>query len=709
MDPVRFCKEMRGGWIYRAFEGQIGSRMRCWLGLLLTLPFLGSSPLLGEEVPLEYRLANSLSGRLGEIEKELVAIEAGLPGLPIVPVGDQGGTGGFAIMDTKAVPDHEDDFSVSVRFQTAGMVDLIVLVPARRYGVYGLNAEFGMPDSFSVTLTGEQGETLAKVADVKDAWADPVRAGHPYVIPISPPVRASGMKIVASKLPLDSDDSQRYAHAWAEALAFEGERNLARGAVVERPKGSGVSAPNATWQWSNDYLVDGQTPLGLPEIPGEAHANVGWMSDARESAKDAVWFDLDFSGSKEFDAIRLYPAKRPTSDLPSGFGFPRTFVISVWDGPPKERGRVPLLEKRVETSNPGHNPFLVPLGACKGSHVRIEMTELWKVYEKFPAFGALSEVEVLSGQTNVALGALVRTSGMAGTIISSGSQYWSLASLTDGFGPEGKLVPDRTWLLSLNRRLELETSRYHLQQEREEIIRTWRRALWALVATLGGIAAVLVVALPLRYRRRSKKQLEDVRDRIAGDLHDEVGSNLGSIQMFADLAEGKTGGSAELRNIQRIAAETVSAVRDIVWLLRPGGDHRIATVEHLRETCSIMLETHDWKFTANDPAWACEMSDDANRNLFLYLREALHNILRHAEAAKVQIQVEVAGGQFHLTIADDGRGIDPERLARPATFRALRKRAEALQASFAAKSEPGHGTELVLVIPLHAKHVVRSK
>ena len=681
--------------------------MTGWRSLLLILLLFGSPFLRGEEVSLEYRLANSLSGRLGKIEKELLAIEAELPGLPDVPVADQGGTGGLAIMHLEAAPEREGEFSVTVRFQEPGAVDLVTLIPARRYGVYGMNPKFGTPDTFRVRLIDDQGQTLADLPQVKGDWSDPVRAGHPYVFPVSPPIQAWGMKLIAGELPLDPDASDRYVHAWAEALAFQGERNLARGAKIESSTGN---APPAPWQWSNDYLVDGQTPLGLPEIPGEHHANVGWMSDARDSAKDAVWFELDLGGLREFDAIRLFPAKRPTSDLPSGFGFPRGFVISVWDGQPKERGRMPLLEKRIETANPGHNPFLIPLGSSyKGTHVRIEITELWKVYEKFPAFAALSEVEVLNRETNVGLGALVRTSGMAGTIVSSGSQYWSLASLTDGFGPEGKLVPDRMWLLSLNRRLELETSRYHLQKEREETLGMWRRSLLATVVILGGVGAIVLVALPLRYRLRTKRQLEEVRDRIAGDLHDEVGSNLGSIQMFADLAERRTGGSGELKNIQRIAAETVSAVRDIVWLLQPGGDHRIATVEHLRETCSIMLESHDWKFTANDPAWDCVMSDDANRHLFLYVREALHNILRHAEAAKVQVQVEVLRGQFRLVIADDGRGIDPDRLARPATFSALRKRAEALQASFTAESASRRGTELTLVIPLDTKDAIKTK
>ena len=201
--------------------------------------------------------------------------------------------------------------------------------------------------------------------------------------------------------------------------------------------------------------------------------------------------------------------------------------------------------------------------------------------------------------------------------------------------------------------------------ETGRLINGWRSAGLIGFALLGLAGAFLIIVLPIRYRIHANRELLKVRERIAGDLHDEVGSNLGSIQMFADLAEGRSGPSDELKRIQRIAAETVSAVRDIVWLLRPEGDHRIATVEHLRETSSIMLETLDWKFTANEEAWKVELPEEETRHLFLYFREALHNIMRHAKAAKVEIRVERADGHFRLTIEDDGVGIDPRTPGTP--------------------------------------------
>lgn len=649
------------------------------------------------------RLARSISPRLLAIETELKGLAAELPGLPGVTTADQGGTGGFANRYDTAEPPKDDGFSVSLGFAAPGEVDLVVLVPARRYGTGGLEPQYGLPDAFTVDLYDEKGESVARIASLANVWADPVRAGHPFVFPVQPPVRAAGMKISASRLGLDSEVGEnRYTQAWAEAFAFAGERNLARGGSVRL---AGGFPPTSSWQWSVAYLIDGQTPLGLPEIPAGPHQNVGWMSDPRMHATDPVGLELDLGKVCDFDAIRLFPAKRPTSDLPSGFGFPKRVTITV----PAEAAGETAQVREFSCSNPGHNPVVIPLGNWSGRRVSIRMTELWKAFENYPAFAALSEVEVLHGEENLALGAGIsaKGGGSGSPIIGSGAQ-WTPQSLTDGFGPEGKLVSERAWLLALGRRLELEERQYRLRHEADGIVASWRRVALATVTIFGVLGLVILVAFPIRYRLREKRQLAKARDRIAGDLHDEVGSNLGSIQMFADLAERRQGASAELKRIQRIAAETVSAVRDIVWLLRPEGNHRIATVEHLRETCSIMLEPLEWKFSANEAAWQCEISDESNRHLFLFLRESLHNVLRHSEAKHVEIHVECDPKEFHLKIADDGSGIPPEKLERPSTLRALRKRAESLHAHFTVDSKPGQGTRLELVIPLQQKRRGKS-
>ena len=669
-----------------------------WITLLLLA--MASSPSQGQAESWEYRLAGKLTGRLDQVERELSTIREQLPALPEVPVANQGGTGGFASMHPKEIADPGEEFSVQILSPESAEIDLVALVPSRRYGVSGLDPQFGLPDSFVVDLIDTEGNVIRRIAEEHDLWANQVRSGHPFVYPISPAIPAAGIKITAGKLRLDSDVLDSYVHAWAEAFIFSGERNIARDGEVTSSSGMGPSAP---WQWGNAFLIDGLTPLGLPEIPGEPHRNVGWISEGRKNADDAVWLELDLGSMLDFDAIRLFPAKRPTSDLPSGFGFPRRFTITASEKRSAGRPVETVCEKQVEMTDPGHNPVFIPLGKCHARFVKIDVTELWKAFEKYPAFFALSEVEVLNGEENQTKNATFQSPFSLGNVVGPGFQSWNTASLNDGFGPEGRLVSRRNWLTELDTRLKLESQQHALLLESQSIISQWRRNGVIAFAIFGGLGAILLIALPLRYRARGKQQLTQVRERIAGDLHDEVGSNLGSIQMIADLAEGRSGPSDELKRIQRIAAETVSAVRDIVWLLRPQGDHRIGTVEHLRETSSIMLERLEWEFTANEAAWQVELSDEENRHLFLFFREALHNVLRHANATRVEIRAEQENEKFRITVSDDGSGIDPQRMKRPSTLRALRERVKALGADFNVTSQPGEGTHLDLSIPLHRK------
>lgn len=653
-----------------------------------------AAPGMAGDVGWEEWPARSFSERLRAIDRELAELAPQLENLPQVPVADQGGTGGYAATLLTATPTGKSRFAVEVHWREKAAVDLVALAPARRYDAAGLDAQYGMPDAFTVELIDADGGVIRCVAREVNARSQPLRRGHPFVYQVSPPVLAEGLRINATRLHADSEKEGSFVHAWAEVFAFAGERNVALTAQVQSLGGSNPSSP---WHWNPAFLVDGQTPLGLPEMPAEEHGNIGWISEGRPKASETAAITVDLGEPMETDAVRLLPAKRPTSDLPSGFGFPRKLKISI-----SASGQTGEWTQVAERSllNPGHNPVLLPFPAATARYVKIEAVELWKAFDEFPAFFALSEVEVLAGTKNLALGKPVYSpDGMANVIASTG-RVWSSAALCDGFGPDGRLVTIRTWLGALDRRLQIETQSHALRLEAERLIDGWRRAGLAALTLLGLTGAFLAIVLPLRYRRHARRELIKVRERIAGDLHDEVGSNLGSIQMFADLAAGRAGPSDELKRIQRIAGETVSAVRDIVWLLRPEGEHRIGTTEHLRETSSIMLESLDWKFTANDEAWLVEMPDEATRHLFLFFREALHNIIRHARARKVEVRVESADRRFRLTISDDGAGIEPERLARPATLHALRQRAEALQAEFDVASEPGAGTRLTLGVPL---------
>ena len=654
-------------------------------------------PLAAADGTWDETLARRLSGRLRQIEREIRETTPQLDGLPVIPIADQGGTGGWAGVHSSAIPAANARHAVEIRWPAPAAPDWLALVPARRYDARGLDAQYGLPDAFTVELIDANGVAVKTIARETGTRSHPVRNGHPFVYRIAEPLEAAGLRIVADRLLPDSEDLESFVHAWAEVFAFAGDRDLAPGAET---KGIGGGQPPAPWHWAPAFLTDSQSPLGLPEIPAAEHRNVGWLSEGRASADQSASVTIDLTEIRVVDTVRLLPARRPTPDLPSGFGFPRELRVSLSETGAAGSWRVVF---EGEFRNPGHNPVRVALEPAEGRYVKIEATRLWKEFNAYPAFFALSEVEVLAGNDNLALGKVARSSDGMQNLIAPGGRFWTTTALIDGFGPDGKLVSTREWLDLLDERLQLETRAYQLHGEAAGIVASWRRTVLILAIVLAVAGAIALVGLPIRYRIHATRELHRVRERIAGDLHDEVGSNLGSIQMLADLAEGRAGPSQELKRIQRIAAETVSAVRDIVWLLRSEGDHRIATVEHLRETSSIMLESLQWKFTANEAGWGTRLPEESNRDLFLFFREALHNILRHAQAGKVDIHIENTGAHFRLQITDDGRGIAPEKLERPATLRALRQRAGALKAEFRCVSEPGRGTRLELSVPLSRK------
>ncbi len=343
---------------------------RSWLVLFAFVLLMATSSAADEG--WDERLARMFSGRLKEIEKELSELTPRLGQLPGIPIDDQGGTGGFASIQSTAAPARDSRFAVEVHWPASAKVDMVALVPTRRYDAKGLDPQYGLPDSFTVELINSNGEVVSRVAREQGVGRNPVRGGHPFVYQVSPAVEAAGVRISADLLRPDPENEGNFVHAWAEAFVFERERNIARGGEV---RSLGGSAPSAPWHWNNAFLVDGQTPLGLPEKPAEEHRNIGWISEGRQSATQSASMVIDLGVPEVVDAVRLLSAKKPTSDLPSGFGFPRKLVISVSEsGEPGKWGIVAEHEMR----NPGHNPVEIPFAATRARYVKVEATELWK-------------------------------------------------------------------------------------------------------------------------------------------------------------------------------------------------------------------------------------------------------------------------------------------------------------------------------------------
>ncbi|RKX42329.1 MAG: hypothetical protein DRP64_10020 [Verrucomicrobia bacterium] len=655
------------------------------------------------QTTLSEKLVARFSSRWNEIQGELSMIGKELETLPDIPLGDLGGTGGLISYTSNK----DGELSVFVRWDKPAEIDLVALVPARRFNSEGLDAEFGLPNFIEIVLLDGDDNPVCLVARENAASFRPVQKGFPFVYSLPEPVQAHGVRIRCSGLKNHKFPAERlYALALAELFCFSGQRNVAEQAAVSEVEDITMQG---RWFWRSSFLVDGLTPLGLPEIPAPDLLHIGWLSGAHASVDMGATIDIEFDRPVKLDGIRMFPCRRTTSEDPPGFALPQRFRLIAFDDEGDQPTHVLFDHSEDDLMNPGQNPATFRFLGTTVQHVRLECSRIWKNFPNYPAFLAFSEIQLLHGETNMAEGATVSSSEKIGVVQAHDILVWSEESLTNGHGPQGKLVSRREWLLLLNQRLGLETRQLALSMEAENRVAALRKRLSRTFGGIGTLAILSLFILPIRYRLRERRQLYKMRLRIAGDLHDEVGSNLGSIQILADLSRKKWSDAEEMSTISQIAAETVTAVRDIVWLLRPRTVEQISIVDHLRESAAIMLEPVEWSFDAGGLGRSILLNDEDRSNVLLFYREALHNLIRHSGASKATIALRRQENILTLEIADNGCGIDPDKFKKDTTLRALKQRAKRLNADLSIVSNPGKGTRLALRIPLNPTRQSRNQ
>jgi ligand-binding sensor domain-containing protein len=215
-----------------------------------------------------------------------------------------------------------------------------------------------------------------------------------------------------------------------------------------------------------------------------------------------------------------------------------------------------------------------------------------------------------------------------------------------------------------------------------------------------GLCAFLVVAAfagIYELRLLSERKVTRVRLRIATDLHDEIGSNLGSIALLSELCPKR---SEELEEIQRVAVQTVAALRDIVWFLDPAADNLSELVARLKDTARTMLPGIPFDFAAEGEGLPLRPSLHLRRNLLPMFKEILHNAAKHSHARRVAISVKISARQMRLEIADDGVGFEAAKVRRGNGLKNLRRRTGELKGRLEVRSEPGKGARFELTVPI---------
>jgi len=225
----------------------------------------------------------------------------------------------------------------------------------------------------------------------------------------------------------------------------------------------------------------------------------------------------------------------------------------------------------------------------------------------------------------------------------------------------------------------------------------WER-WWFILGAVLFIAAV--VSMAFRIRLRQQLALERLRQRIASDLHDDVGTELSSIvlgsQYLARTLPLDTSDRMKIDNLGGIAQTTHEMMRDIVWVLRSDNDTLEELIVKMREVADRLLTGRTYVFHSPSVRGSRPLPLEMKRNLFLFYKEALNNIVRHSGATSVEISFTVLEKGLTLRIKDNGRGFGELQTASGTGLRNLSARADAMGAKVSIESDPGGGTVIRL-------------
>jgi signal transduction histidine kinase len=650
--------------------------------ILLVRPFLKitvlltSSLLLAQSTALwTEHLAFWSRAELKTLRQRMQAIEAERLQLPESRLTQTSSRRGF---QSSRVGDDEPLW-VEVTLPEESLVDGVALIPLVVLKDDGSSTCFGFPLRHRIEVIDAAGRSQIVHESAVDL---PNPDGYPVLQRITP-VRALRIRVAVTK---PWQRSELSVLALSEIMVFSGKRNLALGATVTAS--SSRQEPPA---WSVENLTDHITPLGLPVLPG-APSIKGFHSALAKSSQDSKHVGIVLPRTVELDEITLVPM--PRSEVPTwaAYGFPARFRLEV---SASEDFSDPHTVADFQSSTfitPGANLVSFALRKQPVRAIRLTTFSMWQRSGDFLL--ALSEIIARSDGQNVALNAKAFASDQLD------DPGYNPAALTDGSSNLGPLLDLPDWLSKLQRRQTLEREHVTLSaklanlraRSQDQIV---HGSIFVGVLVIGGFIWGIIHQRRVRHRDAGR-----LRERLARDLHDEIGSNLGSIALISAYASQDDASPesmrADLSEVLMIARESADSMRDMVRLISPRArsesEEWSAVVHGLARRLLRGIEM-DIQLDAISP------NLEIRRELYLFIKEVLHNIASHAQANHVRLHFSRANGRMIVDISDDGIGFDPSAPPTGCGLSNLRERAVSLSAALELDSAPGKGTRITLTLP----------
>jgi len=245
---------------------------------------------------------------------------------------------------------------------------------------------------------------------------------------------------------------------------------------------------------------------------------------------------------------------------------------------------------------------------------------------------------------------------------------------------------------------------------------TWSFYSLCAVGLVTGAAGVQAFRLRLQrkmLRLEQQEALQRERERIARDMHDDLGANLTRIAILSEVAKHQAENPDQVRTTAKTISDTarrvVDNISEIVWLTNPKNDSLDSLVGYLRAYAAEFFELSPVTCRLDFPNRVPHISvpGELRRDILLTFKEALNNAARHSQAREIVITCELAeqdstGQRFTLMVADDGKGLDEAQVnATNNGLRNMRERLLRRGGSVEIASNWGRGTcvSIAVILP----------
>lgn len=625
---------------------------------------------------LEKASLTSLEQRLTSIDKELSKLSS-------YSLRNGYGSVGYR---SRHYSDVENAEWVQINLGKPHTINEIILVPVLwREGKTGFRAD-SFPSEFRI-IAGEEGDADGRViASFSEKDKLLPRLG-PLLVKFEN-VTASWVRLEATKLSPREWDG-KYELQLAEFLVFSGEENVALHSPVETSSQGWADSSSRR----DDFLVDGFVPYLMNAASGEQSIA---MLSSPGSLDDKPSLVIDLGEVLPVNRIHLHTVDVDDTipqSVPPDYGAPR--LLSVEGASQPDFSDVTELIQIRMASAYDVGPIVMhhfPEKECRYIRLTADSPYIDRTVDEVCSRIGFAEVEIFSKGTNVA-----RTKPV------TSSFKWNfdsrkISAITDGNNLYGNILPVREWLEELARRQDLENERPIIAAMLAERYARQKTNL-RLTGWLATVLAAAILVIVLWERNFRMRQIATIKERLAADLHDELGADLHTIGLLSDLAED-SGDDPQQRavlhqRIRNVTEQTGTAVRHCTNMLLAKSLYTDFRSDMERASRRIMSKLSH-KISIEGEEHLAKLKPRTRSDLSLFFKECLVNISRHSGATEFITNLKADKKSVSLSVRDNGRGL-PDR-ADSKVPGSLKRRASLMGAKVSAEASPGGGTCINLTL-----------